>query len=57
MEGWRQGVVKLARVAPRYPQTAYAGMAKLLQSEWQYIQCVVPGMEEAFQPIEDALAS
>jgi len=42
-------------VARRYPQTAYAGLARSPQTEWTYLQRVVPGVDEAFQPIETAL--
>ena len=42
-------------VAKRYPQTAYAGLVKSLQSEWQYLQRVVPDLGEEFKPIEQAL--
>ena len=55
VEKWRYGVERLAMVARRFPQTAYAGLTKSLQSEWQYLQRVVPGLSEAFGPVEDAL--
>ena len=55
IEDWRHGVERLAMVAKRFPQTAFAGLTKSLQSEWQYLQRVVPGLSEAFGPIEAAL--
>ena len=51
-----RGIKTLAKVARRYPQTAYTGLAKSLQSEWMYLQRVTPGVEDAFAPIEKALA-
>ena len=43
-------------MAQRYPQSAYVGLTKSLQSEWQYLQRVVDGLEAHFQPIEKVLA-
>ena len=54
---WAQGVESLAKVARRYPQTAYAGLAKSLQQEWQYLQRVVPDCGAAFEPVEEAIRS
>ena len=53
---WVDGVHSLAAVARRYPQTAYAGLSKSLQSEWQYLQRVTPGIAQAFAPLEEAIA-
>jgi hypothetical protein len=52
---WADGVETLARVARRFPQTAYAGLAKSLQSEWQYLQRVLPDSATSFAPVEEAL--
>ena len=52
---WVSGVGALARIAKRYPQTAYMGFAVSLQSEWQYICRAVPGVEALLQPVEDAI--
>jgi hypothetical protein len=54
---WVRGVKPLAKVARRYPQTAYAGLAKSLQQEWQYLQRVVPDCGAAFEPVEEAIRS
>jgi hypothetical protein len=35
IQKWIYGVKALARVATRFPQTAYAGMVKSLQSFWK----------------------
>jgi hypothetical protein len=56
IQDWVFGVKTLAKVAKSFPQAAYAGLAKSLQSEWQYLQRVVPGVAERFRPIEEALA-
>jgi hypothetical protein len=52
---WVQGIHDLARVAGRYPQTAYAALTRCLQAEWTYLQRVVPGIGDAFLPIEAAI--
>jgi hypothetical protein len=51
------GVEALARVASRFPQTAYAGLVKSLQLEWQYLQRVSPEVAADFAPVEHAIAS
>jgi hypothetical protein len=56
IQQWVHGVEMLAKVAQRFPQTAYAGLSKSLQMEWQYLQRVTLNTAEAFGPIEDALA-
>ena len=57
IETWTEGVKTLAKVATRYPQTAYAGLVKSLQTEWTYLQRVVPDIATHFNPIEDAIAT
>jgi hypothetical protein len=47
----------LARIAIHYPQTAYAGLSKSLQAEWQYMHRVVKNAGDHFAPIEEALAN
>ena len=56
IQQWVKGVEALARVARRFPQTAYAGLVQSLQGEWQYLQRVVPGTSEAFAPLEAAIS-
>jgi hypothetical protein len=56
IQRWVRGVTKLATIAKRYPQSAYAGLTKSLQSEWMYLQRVVPDTAEAFEEVEKALA-
>jgi hypothetical protein len=55
IQRWIRGVTRLSTIAKRYPQTAYAGLTKSLQSEWMYLQRVVPCTAGDFQGIEDAL--
>ena len=57
IQRWVEGVKAMGRVAGRYPQAAYAGMTKSLQCEWQYLQRVLPGVSDAFKPVEEALVT
>ncbi len=52
---WVAGVEILARIALRFPQTAYAGLALSLQAKWQYICCIVPGAVHYLGPIKTAI--
>ncbi len=52
---WVTGIETLARIAVRFPQTAYAGLVSSLQAKWQYICCVVPGAGQYLEPVESAL--
>jgi hypothetical protein len=56
IQKWVGGIVLLARVARRFPQMAYAGLVKSLQTEWTYLQRIVPGSDALFGPIEEAIA-
>jgi hypothetical protein len=49
-------VTELASVAPKYPQTAYSGLQKSLQQEWQFVQRVATGIGTEFKEVERALA-
>jgi hypothetical protein len=55
IQEWVSSVEVLAKVVKQLPQAAFAGLGKLLQSEWQYLQRVVPGVAECFGLIEEAL--
>ena len=57
IQTWVEGIQKLATVAHRYPQTAYAGLVRSLQSEWMYLQRVVPDCGMALAPIEEAITT
>ena len=52
---WVEGIHALAQIAKNYPQTAYAGLTKSLQAEWQYVHRVVANVGDHFGPIEEAL--
>ncbi len=53
---WTKAVRELAKVAVRYPQSAYAGLQKSLQQEWQFLQRVVPSIGEKFEGVEKAIS-
>jgi hypothetical protein len=55
IEKWVAGVRDLSRVAHRYPQAAYAGLTKSLQTEWTYLQRVVPDLEAHFTAVEQVI--
>jgi hypothetical protein len=53
---WVTGIETLARIAVRFPQTAYAGLVSSLQAEWhQYICHVVHSAGQYLEPVELAL--
>ena len=54
VEAWAQEVRVLAKISRRYPQSAYAGLGMLLQSEWQYLERTVPRVGTLMGPIEEA---
>ena len=45
----------LARVARRNLKTAYVGLQKSLQQEWDFVKRITPDIGMAFQVVEDAL--
>ena len=55
IQKWVAAIKVMGHAAKRYPQTAYAGMTRSLMCEWQYLQRVLPGVSDAFEPIEEAL--
>ena len=57
IDKWVENVKLLSKAARRFPQTAYAGLAKSLQMEWTYLQRVVPDVSAFFEPIEEAITS
>jgi hypothetical protein len=52
---WVTGIETLARIAVRFPQTAYAGLVSSLQAKWQYICRIVPSAGQYHEPVELAL--
>lgn len=57
LEKWTKAVHDLAVAASCFPQSAYVGFTKLLQSEWQYLQQMVPGVGELFTTLEMAICN
>jgi hypothetical protein len=57
IQAWIDGIHTLARAARHFPQSAYVGLAKSLQSDWQYLQRVLPDCSVGFEPVEEALAN
>ena len=55
VEAWDDRVRILGKISSRHPQSAYADLVMLLQSEWQYLQRTVPGVGTLMGPIEEAL--
>jgi hypothetical protein len=47
---WIAAVRTLAKLAKRYPQTAYTGMSRSLQMEWQYTLWVIPDSRPNLSP-------
>ena len=45
----------LAKIASKYPQSAYHGFATSLQAEWQYLCRTTPGVGAHMGPVEDAI--
>ena len=52
---WVCAVATLAKVAVKFPQTAYAGFTFCLQNEWQYLQRVMADTGPFFDPLEKAI--
>ena len=50
IQGWTESVTILARVAHKHLQSAYAGLQKSLQQEWDFVQRVTWVVEDAFGP-------
>ena len=55
VEVWADAVKTLARIAVRFPQTAYSALVLVLQNEWQYVQRTCPSIGFTFAPVEAAL--
>lgn len=55
IQEWVAEVKILAKAAKRYQQTAYSGLVRSLQTEWTYLQRVVPDLVDFFARVERAL--
>jgi hypothetical protein len=52
---WASAIGELAGTAKLYPQSAYTGLQRSLQQEWQYVQRVVDGIADGFEEVEAAI--
>ena len=52
---WVDAVCMIAKIAGKYPQSAYHSFATLLQAEWQYLCRCTPGVGPHLVPLEDAI--
>ena len=57
ISGWRSSLEALAPAFAPHPQTAYTGLQKSLQQEWQYCQRVNPCPGDAFAPLEEVITT
>ena len=55
VEGWVASIERLAKFAVTQPHAAFSAFTHRLQSRWTFVSRTVPGLVEAFQPIEDAI--
>ena len=55
VEDWAFAIKRLAGAAAKYPQTAYNGLVRSLQCEWQYICRIVEGAARYLEPLEKAI--
>ena len=55
IDQWVESIKIFGRIAKRYPQTAFAGLSKSLQMEWNYVQRIIPSISDKFVLIEKAL--
>ena len=55
VDDWVAAIGELSTIAKRFPQSAYAGLQKSLQMEWQFLQRVTEGLGVEFGDIEKAL--
>jgi hypothetical protein len=53
---WTSAVTDLAFAALSHPQTAFAGLQKSLQHEWQFIQRVIDDIGDSFFNVKAAIA-
>ena len=55
VQEWKESVSVLAGIAHNYPKSAYAGLQKSLQQEWDFVKRVTPRVGEAFSQVEEDL--
>ena len=42
--------------AESQPQAAFAALAKSVQFEWSYVQCILPNFDEEYITIQEAMS-
>ena len=55
VRAWIHCVEKLTKAAESQPQAALAAFTRSLQSEWVYMQRVIPNCADAFTPLRDII--
>jgi hypothetical protein len=53
---WSEAVTDLASFAKNFPQSAYSGLQKVLQQEWQFVQRVKKDIGMEFTNVERAIS-
>jgi hypothetical protein len=54
-ENWEHAVTQLAAAAKDFPQSAYAGLQKSLQQEWQFVQRATENCGERFNNLSKTI--
>ena len=52
---WKESVDILAGVARNHPHSAYAGLQKSLQHEWEFVHRFTPDIGDSFGPVNTSL--
>lgn len=55
VKDWEAAVGELTKVAWKEPQAAFSGFTRSLQSEWTFIQRVLPDMDSCFLPLAESI--
>ncbi len=55
VDKWVQDVEQLAEIGKDEPQLALTGYTKALCMRWSFVQRTISGIEDLFQPLEDAI--
>jgi hypothetical protein len=56
VDGWSEVIAELAFAAKRFPQSAYSGLQRSLQQEWQFVQRVTKGIGNKFAKVEEEIS-
>ena len=55
MEIWGKCVDLLSQASENFPQSVYASFTKSLQSEWTYLQRVVPNCDDIYSTLKEKI--